>query len=234
MDNENFQGMRGTVIRTPGDQAPGLIAAQGRQWPFTLEGVWRSSVAPSPNQTVEFTTDASGAVTRIVVVGAQQLAAEKLRQASNAATEWAQGPGREKLREFGDKSRAAFDSVKAGMQAQREARAASAAQTPSSSPIGGGAAMRDRVIALLEVFLWFYLAVCILAGWGAGSYMADLANATAMYRGGGGGGGFFYHLLGIVCGLVVGVVFTGFGFTLISINAHLAAIRASSSRSGEG
>lgn len=97
MMDESPRTLRGTVVQVPTAVSHGLIAADGRQWPFALEGVWQSPVAPAPNQPVEFTTDAGGAVTRIVVVGAQQLAAEKLRQATSAAAEWAQGPGREKL-----------------------------------------------------------------------------------------------------------------------------------------
>lgn len=100
MTTETSKPMRGIVVQVPSAGVPGLIAANGHQWPFALEGVWGSPVAPAPNQTVEFTADALGTVTRVVVGGgAQRVAAEKLRQATSAAAEWAQGPGREKLQQ---------------------------------------------------------------------------------------------------------------------------------------
>lgn len=168
MNDSNATPIRGVVIQTPGGHAPGLIAADGRQWPFVLENVWRSPVALAPNQTVEFTSDANGAVVHVVVVSAQQLAGEKLRQATSAATAWAQGPGREKLREVGDKGQAAFDSVNAGAQAQREARAASAAQAqqdPSGALADSGKTYVERmgkdamVCCVALIVAWFGLSV---------------------------------------------------------------------------
>jgi hypothetical protein len=88
---------RGTVIRVPDTMSPGMIAADGREWPFAIEGVWRSPAAPVPNQAVELTIGERGEVTSARAIGAQQLLAEKLRQTSDAAAAWAAGPGKEKL-----------------------------------------------------------------------------------------------------------------------------------------
>lgn len=99
---EQSQPMRGTISRVPADGMQGVIANDGGQWSFELERTWQSPGAPMPGQAVEFTTDAQGVVTRVVAVTASQLAAEKLRQATGAAAEWAQGPGKEKLMQATD------------------------------------------------------------------------------------------------------------------------------------
>ena len=42
---------RGTVIKVP-DATPGLVIVKGVQKSFTLEGLWRSPVAPAPQDVV--------------------------------------------------------------------------------------------------------------------------------------------------------------------------------------
>jgi hypothetical protein len=37
--------LRGTIIKTP-DSSPGLLVVEGQQKTFTLEGAWKSPVAP--------------------------------------------------------------------------------------------------------------------------------------------------------------------------------------------
>jgi len=70
---------RGTVIKVP-DATPGLLIVDGRQLPFSLEGRWRSPVAPAINMSVEVEFDSSGAVASVSVVDAQQVARERLEQ----------------------------------------------------------------------------------------------------------------------------------------------------------
>ncbi|HET7268055.1 MAG TPA: hypothetical protein VFJ15_08105 [Oleiagrimonas sp.] len=76
--NTTNESSRGTVIKIPQGDQPGLIMANGQQVPFTLEGLWQSSTAPAPNQTVEFERDGTGQITRITVVDRQTLTREKL------------------------------------------------------------------------------------------------------------------------------------------------------------
>ena len=68
---------RGTIIKVP-DSTRGLVIVNGAQKSFTLEGVWRSPVAPAPNMTVDVELSDTGAVAGISAVDAQQLTKEKL------------------------------------------------------------------------------------------------------------------------------------------------------------
>jgi hypothetical protein len=70
---------RGTIIKVP-DVTPGLLIVDGRQLPFSLEGRWRSPVAPAVNMSVDVELDSSGAVASVSVVDAQQVARERLEQ----------------------------------------------------------------------------------------------------------------------------------------------------------
>ena len=75
---------RGTIIKTP-DATPGLVMVNGAQKSFTLEGVWRSPVAPAPNMTVDVEMDGAGAVIAITAVDSQKLAREKFDQIGSIA-----------------------------------------------------------------------------------------------------------------------------------------------------
>jgi hypothetical protein len=77
---------RGTIIKVP-DVTPGLLIVDGRQLPFSLEGRWRSPVAPAANMSVEVEFDTAGAVASVSVVDAQQIAREKLEQFGGIAQE---------------------------------------------------------------------------------------------------------------------------------------------------
>jgi hypothetical protein len=74
------------VIKVP-DANPGLLFVAGQQKPFTLEGVWKSPVAPAPNMMVDVELDGSGGITGIATVDSQQVAKEKLNQLGNVAQE---------------------------------------------------------------------------------------------------------------------------------------------------
>ena len=75
---------RGTIIKTP-DATPGLVMVNGAQKSFTLEGVWRSPVAPAPNMTVDVEMDGAGTVVAITAVDSQKLAREKFDQIGSIA-----------------------------------------------------------------------------------------------------------------------------------------------------
>lgn len=86
MNMQNESNVRGNIIKVP-DSSPGLLFVNGQQRLFTLEGVWKSPVAPAANMTVEVEFDATGAIAAVSVVDAQQLAKERLNQLSGVAQE---------------------------------------------------------------------------------------------------------------------------------------------------
>jgi hypothetical protein len=86
MNGEAAARSRGTIIKVP-DTSPGLLAYNGQHTPFTIEGIWRSPVAPAINMTVDVATDASGGIVGLSAVDSQQLAKEKLDQFSGVAQE---------------------------------------------------------------------------------------------------------------------------------------------------
>jgi hypothetical protein len=95
---------RGTIIKPP-DQTPGLLFVNGQQKSFTLEGVWKSPVAPTANMTVEVELDASGNVSAVSALDAKQLNQERMHQLGNVAQE--QGKHAAKLAEQGVSAMAA-------------------------------------------------------------------------------------------------------------------------------
>jgi hypothetical protein len=78
--------LRGTIIKTP-DSSPGLLIVGGHQKTFTLEGLWKSPVAPAVNMAVDVDTDEAGVITGISAVDQQQVAKEKLNQIGGVAQE---------------------------------------------------------------------------------------------------------------------------------------------------
>jgi hypothetical protein len=78
---------RGKVLRDP-NAGPGLLIVEGQQYPFALEGVWKSEVAPKPGQVVEVTFDTTtGQIAGITAVPDSQLAKEQADIALRAAKE---------------------------------------------------------------------------------------------------------------------------------------------------
>lgn len=75
---------RGTIVKVP-DITPGLLFVKGEQAPFTLEGRWRSPVAPAANMPVDVDFDHNGAIVGIAVVDREQLARERLDQLGGLA-----------------------------------------------------------------------------------------------------------------------------------------------------
>ena len=68
---------RGTIIQVPG-ATPGIIVAEGKQYPFVLEGIWMAPVAPALQQKVEIDIDETGRISAINVIGKDVLAKENL------------------------------------------------------------------------------------------------------------------------------------------------------------
>ena len=86
MNGESSPTVRGTIVKVP-DTNPGLLFFNGQQKPFTVEGVWKSPVAPAPNMTVDVALDGAGAITALTVVDANQLNKERMAQLSGVAQE---------------------------------------------------------------------------------------------------------------------------------------------------
>jgi hypothetical protein len=86
MNTQASPKVRGTIVKVP-DASPGLLFFNGEQKSFTLEGVWKSPVAPAANMTVDVDLDGAGAITGLRVVDSQQLNKERLNQLSGVAQE---------------------------------------------------------------------------------------------------------------------------------------------------
>jgi len=86
MENTGASRVRGTIVKAP-DSTPGLLFVQGQQKSFTLEGVWKSPVAPVPNMIVDVDLDASGSISGLTAVDQHQLSKERMSQVSGAAQE---------------------------------------------------------------------------------------------------------------------------------------------------
>ena len=75
---------RGTIIKTP-DSTPGLLMINGRQKPFVIEGMWKSSTAPAVNMMVDAEFDGAGSIQSVAVADPQQEAKEKPSQFGGTA-----------------------------------------------------------------------------------------------------------------------------------------------------
>lgn len=71
---------RGRILRDA-SSGLGLIGAEGQQYEFRLEGVWKSDVAPAQNMVVEFELDDANKVTSVATVNESQLAKEQADKA---------------------------------------------------------------------------------------------------------------------------------------------------------
>lgn len=75
---------RGKVLRDP-STGPGLLMVEGQQYPFPLEGVWKSEVPPKPGLAVDVDFDEQGLVSAVSAVPESQIAKEQAEQAIAAA-----------------------------------------------------------------------------------------------------------------------------------------------------
>jgi len=75
---------RGKVLRDP-HTGPGLLMVEGQQYPFSLEGIWKSEIAPKPGLVVEVEFDPQGRIAGITAVPESQLAKEQAEAAMSAA-----------------------------------------------------------------------------------------------------------------------------------------------------
>jgi hypothetical protein len=86
MTDQPGNRVRSTIVKVP-DASPGILFLNGQQRPFSLEGVWRSPVAPSANMTVDVDLDHAGAITAITVVDSHQFTKERMTQLGGVAQE---------------------------------------------------------------------------------------------------------------------------------------------------
>jgi hypothetical protein len=75
---------RGKVLRDP-YAGPGLLMVEGQQYPFGLEGVWKSEVPAKPGLAVDVEFDPTGKITGITAVPDAQIAKEQAALALDAA-----------------------------------------------------------------------------------------------------------------------------------------------------
>jgi len=67
---------RGRILRDP-LSGPGLLMVEGQQYPFSLEGIWRSEAPPTTGMVVDVEFDASSQITAVSAVAESQLAKEQ-------------------------------------------------------------------------------------------------------------------------------------------------------------
>jgi len=77
---------RGRILRDP-LSGPGLLMVEGQQYPFSLEGIWRSEAPPTTGMVVDVEFDASSQITAVSAVAESQLAKEQAEVALNVAKE---------------------------------------------------------------------------------------------------------------------------------------------------
>ena len=77
---------RGRVLRDTG-VGPGLLMVEGRQYPFALEGVWKSETAPKSGLVVDVELDSGGQIAGITAVPESRLAKEQAEATMAAAKE---------------------------------------------------------------------------------------------------------------------------------------------------
>ncbi|OJV39975.1 MAG: hypothetical protein BGO25_09250 [Acidobacteriales bacterium 59-55] len=75
---------RGKVLRDT-SAGPGLLIAEGQQYPFPLEGVWQSETPPRPGLVVDVDLNEDGIVKSVTAVSESQIAKEQAEQALAAA-----------------------------------------------------------------------------------------------------------------------------------------------------
>jgi hypothetical protein len=77
---------RGKILRDA-QAGPGLLMVEGQQYPFTLDGVWKSDTPPRPGSTVEVEFDPAGKIVGLTAIPDAQLAKEQADKAMAAARE---------------------------------------------------------------------------------------------------------------------------------------------------
>jgi hypothetical protein len=77
---------RGKVLRDT-SAGPGLLIVEGQQYPFALEGLWKSEVAPKAGLVVDVDFDTTGQIIAIAAVPESQVAKEQADLALKAAKE---------------------------------------------------------------------------------------------------------------------------------------------------
>jgi len=72
--------MRGKLLREP-NGGSGLLMVQGQQYKFSLDGVWKSEIAPKAGQDVDVDLDQNLQILSITVISESQIAKEQAEQA---------------------------------------------------------------------------------------------------------------------------------------------------------
>ena len=67
---------RGRILRDP-ISGPGLLMVEGQQYPFSLEGVWRSEAPPTTGMVVDVEFDSGSRVVAVTAVAESQIAKER-------------------------------------------------------------------------------------------------------------------------------------------------------------
>lgn len=76
---------RGKVLRDPYG-GPGLLMIEGRQYPFSLESLWKSEGPPKPGLAVDVEFGQSEQIVAIAIVPEAQLAEEAAAESKGRST----------------------------------------------------------------------------------------------------------------------------------------------------
>ena len=74
-------------MRSP-HTGPGLLMVEGRQYPFSLESLWKSQGLPQPGLAVDIEFGQSGQIVAITVVPESQLAGEQTEATQDEKSKW--------------------------------------------------------------------------------------------------------------------------------------------------
>ena len=75
---------RGRVLRVPGE-TPGLLMVEGQQFRFTKDGLWKSSVPPTPGLLVDVDLDGNSQVVAVAAVAEAKLDCRQIEVSHSTA-----------------------------------------------------------------------------------------------------------------------------------------------------
>ena len=104
---------RGRILRDT-SAGPGLLSADGQQYTFVLEGMWRSEVPPRTGMPVQVDFNDAGAPCAVAAIPEGQLAREQANQAISGVKNQSGAIAQKTLRRFGMGTVIAFLALIAG------------------------------------------------------------------------------------------------------------------------
>lgn len=149
---------RGRVLRDTAS-GEGLLSIDGRQYPFRLEGQWRSDHAPKADMTVDVDFDDAGAIAAVRAVDPAAVAREQAAKLAAHA-----GVAAKQAGEF-----AGVAAKQAGILARQAAAEIRAKGLPALTAYAQVIGIKTLVAMLLVLIGWFFLATVSVDFFGNGA-----------------------------------------------------------------